>query len=304
LAITLAVIGVKEGKVDPTLTAAVAERNAACRAAAGLVLGRSGTAEQRKAVQALLADPDPLVRLLSAQGLLAARERAAVPALIALLQDGPEDLALRASDLLACLATRGVPQVGLGREPRMRLRYRRSWESWWRLRGPVDLARAEVDLPPFNPGLQARLAARRWLNALVRGDSEVVKKGIDVPFYPDYPAHWGQPLNTPEDAENYLTQTLAIGRDALFTLGELRDLESHLRRLAPADQDVVRKARLKTADLRLLAYRAETSAERPGWRGRPNGVAEQVGFLLLRVRGDQVRIVGGWSVDTLPLRLR
>jgi hypothetical protein len=304
LAITLAVVGVKDGKVDPALAAALHDRSASCRAAAGLVLGRSGTTEQRKAVQALLADADPLVRLLSAQGLLASRDRAAVPALIALLQDTPDDLALRASDLLASVASRGLPQISLSHERQLRLRYRRSWESWWRMRGPMDLARAEVDLAPFNAALQTRLKVRHSLNALARGDSEALKKGVDVPFYPDYPAQWGQPLTNPEEVENYLTQNLVPGPNLLFTLGEISDLESYLRKMPPADVALVRKTKLKTGELRLLTYGVEAPAERPNRPGRPGVIEEQRGFLLLRVRGDQVRIVGGWQADPSTMRIR
>src|SRR5262245_28045761 len=90
---TLAVAGVKENKVDALLVEALKDKHPARRAAAALAVGRSGTAEQRKKVQALLTDPDLRVRFRAAQGLLAARDRAAVPALIALLTDAPPELA-------------------------------------------------------------------------------------------------------------------------------------------------------------------------------------------------------------------
>jgi len=299
LAITLAVVGVKEGKIDPALVAALHDRNAACRGAAGLVLGRSGTAEQRKAVQLLLADGDPLVRLLAAQGLLAARDRAAVPVLIALLGDGPDDLAIWASDLLGCIAIRGFPQVALSRDKQLRIRYRRSWELWWRQYGPADLARAEVDLPPFNAALQMRLGVRRWLNALARGDTEAIKKGVDVPFYSTSPAQGAQALNTPEEVANFFGQGKMIVSNPLFTLGETIDLESYLRRLPAADVANVRKTRLKTSELRVLCCWLEMPIEQPR---RPRRMAEPVAvpqaFLLLRGRGDQVRIAGGWEAES------
>ena len=73
----------------------------ACRAAAAYALARVGDPAIRTRVRGLLADPQPWVRLRAAEGLLAAHDKAAIPALLALLTDGSADLSDRAeSDLL------------------------------------------------------------------------------------------------------------------------------------------------------------------------------------------------------------
>ena len=43
---SLAILGVHDGKVDAAVVAALKDKAPACRAAAGVVVGRSGTAEQ------------------------------------------------------------------------------------------------------------------------------------------------------------------------------------------------------------------------------------------------------------------
>src|ERR1700722_1447425 len=66
---SLAVLAVHDGKVDSVIAAALHDKKSSRRAAAGLVLGRSGTPEQRSEVHALLLDADPHVRFRVAQGL-------------------------------------------------------------------------------------------------------------------------------------------------------------------------------------------------------------------------------------------
>lgn len=156
---TLAVLGVSEGKVAPTLVTALQDKQPARRGAAALVVGRSGSAEQRKAAQALLADPDPAVRFRAAQGQLAGRDRSGVAVLIALLAEGPLDRAIAAEDLLTCLAGPRSPRLVVTDDPGMRKRCHDAWASWWRVANKMDLSRADLDLPPFNPTLRIRLVA-------------------------------------------------------------------------------------------------------------------------------------------------
>src|SRR5262245_50870499 len=82
-------LGLRDGQADPLLLKALADRHPAVRQAAGWVVGRSRSVQQRALARPLLADADPAVRLRTAQGLLAARDRDAVPALIALLPKAP-----------------------------------------------------------------------------------------------------------------------------------------------------------------------------------------------------------------------
>src|SRR5690242_8875287 len=125
----LVVLGVHDGKVDPDLTNALQDRAPERRAAAALVLGRSGTAEQRAAVRALLGDADARVRFRAAQGLLAGRERDALPALLALLTEGPRDVAEQADDLLRCAAGDQAPTTPLGAGDVSRRLCRNAWSG-------------------------------------------------------------------------------------------------------------------------------------------------------------------------------
>jgi HEAT repeat protein len=179
---SLAVLAVHDGKVDASIAAAIKDKQASRRAAAGLVLGRSGTPEQRAEVHSLLLDADPGVRFRAAQGLLAGRDHAALPALIALIKDGPTDLAYRADELLSC-ATR-LSHVPFAEDAATRQNCYKTWANWSMRYGKVvDLNRAAVDLPAFNPGLRAREVVRQCFNALVQNDVIAFKKTMGLPFH-------------------------------------------------------------------------------------------------------------------------
>jgi HEAT repeat protein len=66
----LLAVGVKHGKPDATLRAALGDKHAARRAAAAYVMGASGDLSQRPAVRRLLGDNDAKVRLRAAQALV------------------------------------------------------------------------------------------------------------------------------------------------------------------------------------------------------------------------------------------
>ncbi len=154
---SLAVLAVHEGKVDAAVVAALKDKNASRRAAAGVVVGRSGTPEQRAEVRTLLADPDPRVRFRAAQGLLAGRDRAGVPALVALVKDGPTELAFRSNELLSCAYGVHWKRTPFDEEPAARQTCAKDWHDWT-LSHPylASYPRADADLPAFNPALRAR----------------------------------------------------------------------------------------------------------------------------------------------------
>ena len=108
---------VRQGKIDPRLTDALRSPVAVRRAAAACIVGRRGDAEQRAAVQKLLSDAEPEVRLRAAQGLLAARDKTGVPALIALL-GGVAGRNGVAGGGAAALRRRGEVAGGAGRRRR------------------------------------------------------------------------------------------------------------------------------------------------------------------------------------------
>jgi hypothetical protein len=79
------------------------------------------------------------------QGLLAAKDRSAVPALLALVADAPEDLLWRVEEMLQRLGGDLAPAQTLTETtPAARQKYRAAWADWWRDHAArVDLARLE-----------------------------------------------------------------------------------------------------------------------------------------------------------------
>jgi hypothetical protein len=146
-------------------------------------------------VQGLLNDPEPVVRLRAAQGLLAARDRSGVPTLIGLLADGPHDLAVRVREQLMCLAGNRSPQAPLGPDPdqepdekrrkaavRAHDSCRKAWNLWWASNRTMDLSKVDVELPPLNPSLQALQVAWTYVNAVEKADLALLKQVTGVPF--------------------------------------------------------------------------------------------------------------------------
>jgi HEAT repeat protein len=197
----LTVLGVQDGKVDPALGAALQEKAPVKRAAAAMLVGWTGTPEQRAAVKEFLADADPRVRLSAAQGLLAARDKTVLPTLLALMKDAPLPIAEEAEGLLARAAGDEAPTVSLGPDEAARKRGHAAWETWLRTKGDqIDLAKADVSLPAFNSPARVREAAVRFAIALYSRDAAGMKKRIGYPFFfPGTPA-----FTRLEDLQQYL----------------------------------------------------------------------------------------------------
>ena len=143
--LALAALALRDGKPDPVLVAALADKTSVKRAAAGAALGRANVAEQRDAVKKLLQDPEPSVRLRVGLA-LAARDKDAIPVLLALL-DSPHltsaDLG-GVEDVLYRLAEDKAPILSPGTDEAGRKKYRAAWEGWWKEHGPkVDVAKLE-----------------------------------------------------------------------------------------------------------------------------------------------------------------
>jgi HEAT repeat protein len=138
-----------ERKVPPALVAALRDDFPDRRALAGFLVGRLGSTEQRQAAQKLLDDKEPLVRLRAAQGLLAARDKAGIPALIALLEAGPVTLGWQAEELLRWAAGQEAPNRVIGDgDAEARKECRARWETWWQKHGnDLDLSQ---DFPDYH----------------------------------------------------------------------------------------------------------------------------------------------------------
>jgi HEAT repeat protein len=179
----LLALGVRDGKVDPLLAAALDDPMPNRRAVAAMILGRYGTADQKEAVRKLLRDPDPRIRLRAAQGLVAAREKDAVPLLVGLLSDGSMDIARQAEDLLTRIAGDKAPKGSLEEDKGARRKYREAWEGWWKsAEAKLDLAKADVDLVSTNPIQQSRKVAQQFVDAVFKADTAMLRRTSAVPF--------------------------------------------------------------------------------------------------------------------------
>jgi HEAT repeat protein len=137
----LALLAGGPGSVEAPLQAALADFLPVRRAAAARALGSSRDPAVRGTVVPLLLDKDPAVRFQAAVGLLSGGDKKAVPALIALLTDGPPDLADLAEGRLQCLAGDAYPSPPAGDDAGGKKR-RAAWEEWWIQQGPrLDLSR-------------------------------------------------------------------------------------------------------------------------------------------------------------------
>jgi hypothetical protein len=139
---SLAAVAFQNGKTNLAVVRDLASPVAVRRAAAAEALCRAGATEQYPAARRLLQDRDPLVRLLVALALARAGDREAVPVLIALLTELPEEQTWRAEDVLLRLAGDQAPNQPLGLASEERRKVRDAWQGWWqRNRDQVNLAR-------------------------------------------------------------------------------------------------------------------------------------------------------------------
>jgi len=129
---SLCLLSVQRTEIDPLLAAALTDPFPARRGAAAYVLGKVGTQDFVAPLRKLLTDPEARVRFRAAQGLLAARDAAAVPTLIALLQHAPQPLLWQTEEVLQRLAGEQAPSdmVGDGAAA-TRTRVAQAWTSWW-----------------------------------------------------------------------------------------------------------------------------------------------------------------------------
>jgi hypothetical protein len=272
--LSLLALGVQGGKPDPALTAALRDREPGRRAAAALVVGLAGGSEQRSVVRRLLTDPHPKVRFRAAQGLLAAHDKTAVPALIALLEVGPLALAEQAENLLWHLAGDRSPNSALHASQAARRRSRAVWEAWWKEHGDaVDLGRVSRNLL-FDPDVRATAAARRFLKAWITGEKDALRKAVEMPF-----VLRGVPTS-PERLDRYLGEVPAAWKRMHLT---------------PRVRVQIRKVE------KLRAYAAVSYAEENLLKliSRPEEVRAVYlysnvyrGAVFVRVVGAQTRVIG------------
>ena len=124
---------VRDGKaLDPVVLGFLNDPHPSRRAACGLLAGRSRETEHRLAVHKLLQDVIPTVRLRAAQGLLAGRDKTAVPALIGLVGHAPACVANRAEETLFRMAGNAAPVLSSSTSTSTQKRNEQAWAQWWR----------------------------------------------------------------------------------------------------------------------------------------------------------------------------
>jgi HEAT repeat protein len=138
-------VGVKDGKVDPALVAALSHKQPLIRGAAGDALRSSRSPEVRDKVRKLLTDPDREVRRRVGLALFEARDKEAVPHLINLLADLSGDDRYQVEQRLLLLAGDKAPTPP-DRDTRPALtEYQDAWRKWWKDNEKrTDLARIEM----------------------------------------------------------------------------------------------------------------------------------------------------------------
>jgi HEAT repeat protein len=131
---------IRDGKPTAALRAALADKQAVRRLAAGLALVRAGAPEQRPAVRKLLADADLNIRRRMGEALLRAGDKEAMVPFIGLLTRLPEDDVWRVEEVLYDAAGEGGPVLVSAASPEER---EKAWQGWWAKRGEaIDLAAA------------------------------------------------------------------------------------------------------------------------------------------------------------------
>jgi HEAT repeat protein len=135
-------LAMQDGNADKALVAALSDKSPVRRSAAAEALVRAGDMEHKKAVQALLHDPDGTVRWRVALALVHAKDKTAVPSLIDMLVGTPQEQAWQVEEILHTLAEKkSPPAVGLGVDDASRKKCRDVWLAWWKEHGKdVDLA--------------------------------------------------------------------------------------------------------------------------------------------------------------------
>ncbi|HTU19218.1 MAG TPA: HEAT repeat domain-containing protein [Gemmataceae bacterium] len=144
---TLAILAVRDGKLDAALVRALADSLPRIRAAAAEALVQGGGKQGRDAVRALLNDKAPAVRLRVALALAPSGEREAVPVLIDLLVSASEEQVGQVEAILTQLAGETAPDTSWGTATSDKIKCRDAWAAWWKSnRERADLSRLKTQL--------------------------------------------------------------------------------------------------------------------------------------------------------------
>jgi hypothetical protein len=271
----LLTLGFYNGAIDPELTAAIKDKAACRRAAAALIVGRSGTVEQRRSIGNLLKDADPQVRLRAAQGLIAARQTSAVPTLIALLTEGSVPLAIQAEDLLRRVAGDNADIPRLGETDDLRRKCAAAWETWWRANEKkLDLAAADVAQPTTGPARRASETALRFVYALRDGAGARACQLSDVPFT----VARAVTVSSREELEALYKDVRQPAQKRTPLVERVVSLDEYARACGETAEDFVDKKHQAGVRVVYVSSREGREIDRS--------------VVLVRINGTQVRVVG------------
>jgi HEAT repeat protein len=182
LTAALAALAVRDGKPDEHVLAALADKVPIRRAVAVEALCMAGVKGQRKALVALLKDPDLVTRMRAGLALAAmVHEKEAVPVLIELLAELPPEQTWPIEDLLERLAGELAP--GTDVEDGTRRKARDAWLRWWGANGDkIDLTKVEQMARPLGHTLIVLLDAGKVVEVDRGGKTRWEVAGLQGPL--------------------------------------------------------------------------------------------------------------------------
>ena len=196
----LKAVAVRDGRADPALVAALADKQPVRRAAAAVALIEGSSGDRRttfpeayaKIVAAAAAETDVETRFQMLFSLLVvARDESAVGPMIGVLPALPRGRLWQAEDYLIQLAGADAPKAVFGKSDDSLAKARDAWKTWW-----DDNAKA-TDLSKFK--YTPRIAGK---TVLVLMDFRFGNMGEVVELGPDMKPNWSVTgLNSPMDVE-------------------------------------------------------------------------------------------------------
>ncbi len=234
------------------------------RGAAGYLLGRAEDVKQREGVRPLLLDRDSSVRLRASQGLLAGKEKLAVPVLIDLLASPANEITWQAEDLLLRIAgeSANLPTLDSTKEGARR-EYRDRWAKWWSDNaGKIDLARIDSDPPQRGWTVVAQMSTSKVY--------EIDRQGK---------VRWNiEGLSGPIDAQVLAGDRVLIAEHHGSRITE-RNLQGAILWEKRLDDRPVQAQRLPGGNTFICTYSAMMEVKRDGTQvycHRPEGTAGQI----------------------------
>jgi outer membrane protein assembly factor BamB len=180
----LVALAVRDGKADPALVAALADKSPLRRAAAYVALTEGGPADERirikdaypKLKEAVLADADPETKFLGLWALaLTTREKEFLPELIGLIPKLPRGRIWQLEELLLLMAGTHPKEGRFLKSPESLGKARDAWLGWWKEKGEkFDLVKFE-----YKPRIKG-LTEVIELDQRGYGQSRVISLGPDL----------------------------------------------------------------------------------------------------------------------------